>query len=131
MSISQGENMSSITNNNNDFGSAFTKIYFQGIQEATNVDFRGTESPITKTPMDDPVVDGDGHTYNRSDIEQRILNPTAPFEEQQYQCDFSHKKFKVKDLIPNRALRDLTAEIQNGEFKKIVVDIAEKQAKCS
>ncbi len=123
--------MSATANNNNNVeNSAFARMYFHEIDNAANVEFRSTESPISRMPFEDPVVDGCGHTYDRRDIPTLILNPNASEEEQIYRCHFSHQFFKVRGgFVPNRALRDLAEEIHQGDFKKIVKKIAEKEIK--
>ncbi|MCB1136078.1 MAG: U-box domain-containing protein [Chlamydiia bacterium] len=57
------------------------------------------ECPITGAPMEDPVIDPEGYSYERSAIEAWLQqNPHSPV---------TRSSLKIKQLVPNRALKEL------------------------
>jgi hypothetical protein len=76
-----------------------------GAVDRVEVEFPDTKCPITTSAMQDPVVAGDGHSYERSAIEhwfaqqiQRGLHPTSPN---------TNLPLASLDLCPNHTLRKL------------------------
>jgi len=61
--------------------------------------------PITMDVMQDPVMDPEGHTYERSAIEAALAkNPESPM---------TRTPLTASQLVPNRGLRDAIAEWQS------------------
>lgn len=61
--------------------------------------------PITLEPLEDPVIASDGVTYERVAIEAWIReNGTSPQ---------TREALRIEDLVPNRALRDMVAELRH------------------
>ena len=58
--------------------------------------------PITGEIMRDPVMDRDGHTFERGAIEQWVRD--------HHNCPISRAPLELADLAPNRVLRDLIEE---------------------
>merc|ERR1739844_762809 len=53
--------------------------------------------PITREPMEDPVICCDGHTYEREAIEMWLRNNSRSPK--------TNQPLATKDVFPNRALR--------------------------
>ena len=58
--------------------------------------------PITSELMKDPVIDREGHTFERVPIEEWVKN--------HHSCPVSRARLELDDLSPNRALRDAIEE---------------------
>ena len=77
-----------------DLGLKLSVVYDDGHARETEIDFL---CPITKSIMEDPVVAGDGHTYEREAISQWIhTNGKSPITQERLSSD---------SLVPNLNLR--------------------------
>jgi hypothetical protein len=66
--------------------------------------------PITRSPLENPVIDPCGHTFNKSTVEQ-LEKPTPTT----VRCPFSRKAFAIEKLIPNLYAENVIKHMQEEE----------------
>eukprot|EP00854_Cymbomonas_tetramitiformis_P005035 gene5035-6136_t len=90
--------------------------------DATNVS-QDLLCPITQDVMEDPVIADDGYTYERSAIEHWFArcrgHPTSPM---------TNEQLRSNNLIPNRIVKSMIANLTQTELERIASPNTEAQA---